>query len=396
MKKLKNSRGKVWYGLHIVPGVAEYDNGGNSFRVLLNEATIKSLDPSFAGRPVYVHHPNEDVNEDLDMLRNEADGWVSESFFNRADGKHWVKFITVTKRAEKAIAQGYRLSNALQNLTFGVGGLCNGVSYDKELKKGEYEHLAIVPDPRYEQSVILTPEEFKRYNEEKNLEILKLANSKGKKMKLQFFKKQKLENTMDLTGVSILLPKSGKERTIEQLVNAADLAEEARANPPKLKVGETEMSIEELVAAHLALVEEVAALKASLEDDVDELEEELDEDDLYEDDEDDILENESDEEDDDLLENEADDEDEEELAPKKKPKIKNEEPKAAPAKKPAAKAPPVKTPPKKVKNSYTPEQVRAREKAMRLRNANSIVTEDAVEVRTMSDQIALGKSRYGS
>ena len=400
--KLKNSKGKVWYGLHIVPGVAEYDNNGSPFRVLLNESTIKNLDPTFAGRPVYVLHPDEDVDEDLDKLRNEADGWVSESFYNRADGKHWVKFITVTKRAESAISKGYRLSNAIQKMTFAKGGVCNGVSYDKEVKQGEYEHLAIVPDPRYEQSVILSPEEFKQYNAEKDQEILKLANNKGSKSMFTFYKREKLENSkLDLASISVLLPKSNKERTIKQLINAVDTAEMASKTPAKVKVGETEMTIEELVIAHMALVEEVAALRADVDDiaeDEEELEEEMDESDDY-DDEDDVLENESDEDDDDMLENEADEDDDEDEKPvmKKKKKVENEKPAAKPAaKKPAA--PAAKAPVKKMKNSISDEELKRRkEKARKLQNANNRdLSEDQAEVRTLQDQVARGKSRYGS
>ena len=59
-------------------------------------------------------------------------------------------------------------------------GVCHGVDYDNEVTDGEYEHLALVEDPRYEDSIILTPDEFKAYNLEKENELSMLTNSKSK------------------------------------------------------------------------------------------------------------------------------------------------------------------------------------------------------------------------
>jgi hypothetical protein len=223
---MKNARGKVYYGLHFYPGVAEYREGDSSYRVFLNEDTLRLMDPTFAARPVYVYHVDE-VEQDVNKLRNEADGWVIESFFNPADGKHWVKFLAITDRANEAISQGWRLSNCYMPRTFGPKGIWNGVSYQKQIMTGEYEHLAIVPDPRYEESVILNPDEFKAYNEGKQAELKKLANNKEQKpMKLSFFKRAKVENSMDLESMSVTLS-SGRTVELMKLINDADAADAA-------------------------------------------------------------------------------------------------------------------------------------------------------------------------
>jgi len=204
---LQNSEGKgtIWYGMHFYPGVAEYqDPAGEAYRVFLNEDTIRSMDPTFAGRPIFVEHV-DGVEANVDELRKEAEGWVIESFFNAADGKHWVKFISVTERADRAIKSGLRLSNAYAPTKYSQGGLWNGVTYSKEITGGEYEHLAIVKHPRYEESVIMTPEEFKAYNERCVEGLKRLANSnepKGeKKMAFKLFKKTKVENSIDIEGM---------------------------------------------------------------------------------------------------------------------------------------------------------------------------------------------------
>jgi len=267
----KNSKGTVWYGMHFYPGVAEYqDPEKGAFRVYLNEKVLRAMDASFTGRPVFVEHVDSaDIHPNVDELRKEADGWVVESFYNAADGKHWVKFITVTDRAERAIKRGMRLSNAYLPLNDTKGGLWNGVEYAKEITAGEYEHLAIVENPRYEESIILTPEEFRAYNNEKEIELTRIANSKTKQgdgeMKLSFFKREKVENSaIDLENMMVALPTSGKEYSIKALVNSMDKIENMNgyANGDHMvKVGENEMSVNELAKAHGDLLSKIEAEK---------------------------------------------------------------------------------------------------------------------------------------
>jgi hypothetical protein len=216
---------KVFYGLHMVEGVAEYKepqiNNGQPYRIFVGENCIKNMDTTFTGRPLYVTHV-DDVN--LDNLQAEADGYVVESFFNKSDGKHWAKFIVVSDRGHEAIRSGWKLSNAYIPKKFSGGGLWHGVEYLKEVEEAEYEHLALVPNPRYEESIILTPEEFKNYNDQKESELKKFSNSitKGAKSMFSFFKKSKIENGADFDEMSVILPKSKKEKTLAQVINESD------------------------------------------------------------------------------------------------------------------------------------------------------------------------------
>lgn len=216
---------QVFYGLHMVEGVAEYKepqtNNGLPYRIFVGESCIKNMDASFQGRPVYVGHV-DDVN--MDKLQEEADGFVVRSFFNKADGKHWVEFMVISDKAKEAIRNGWKLSNAYIPKKFSGGGLWHGVEYAKEVEEGEYEHLALVPNPRYEESIILTPEEFRNYNQEKEVELKKLSNSitKGAKSMFNFFKKTKVENDADFESMSVVLPKSKKEMSISDILFAID------------------------------------------------------------------------------------------------------------------------------------------------------------------------------
>lgn len=228
--KIQNAKTlpKVFYGLHMVEGVAEYKepqiNNGQAYRIFVGETCIKNMDTTFAGRPVYVRHV-DDVN--LDNLQTEADGYVVESFFNKTDGKHWAKFIVVSDKGHEAIRSGWKLSNAYIPKKFSGGGLWHGVEYLKEVEEAEYEHLALVPNPRYEESIILTPEEFKAYNDKKESELKKFSNSitKGAKGMFSFFKKSKVENTADFDEMSVILPQSKIEKTLSQIINENDESE---------------------------------------------------------------------------------------------------------------------------------------------------------------------------
>ena len=255
---------QVYYGLHFLPGCAEYrEPGKEPFRIFINEDTIRSMNPTFAGRPVYVRHKDE-VN--LENIQAEADGYVVKSFYNAVDGKTWCEFIVVSDRGHDAIRGGWKLSNAYVPKGFGSGGLWNGISYEKEVTAGEYEHLALVQDPRYQESIILTPEQFKTYNSEKELELKKLSNShekgEGSMSKFNWFKRAKVENSSDLELMSVTLPKSGKEFTITQLINDMDAMEEAKKEPMMangehmVEVGDKKMTVNELVAKHMEMMGE--------------------------------------------------------------------------------------------------------------------------------------------
>ncbi len=244
---------KLFYGLHMAPGLAEYQKLEGAERILIDERAIKNMDNTFSGCPVFVDHVD---GVDLKNLEKNADGYVVRSFYNKSDGKHWVEFMAVSDKAHEAIKKGWRLSNAyIPKGTYGSGGTWHGLDYDKEILDGEYEHLAIVQNPRYDESVIFTPEEFKRYNSGKEIELERFANSKdkkGDKSMFKFFERKqvdKVENQGDLEKVLVILPKSGKEKTIEQVVNELDAIYNMNgyANPDHVvKVGENEMSVKEL------------------------------------------------------------------------------------------------------------------------------------------------------
>lgn len=375
--------GKIYYGLHFYPGIAQYNNAdGTSYKILLKEDTLRKMDSTFPGKPAFVEHVN-DVPKDRDKLKNQADAWVIESFFNPPDGKHWTKFITVTDEADSAIAQGYKLSNAYHPATDNTPGIWNGMDYDAEVVDGVYEHLAITKNPRYNESVIMTPDEFKSYNENLNKELMRISNSKkeDKKMSIKesimniFYTKKKIENSADLGDTFVTLPKSGKEYSIMQIINAMDDFEEKKKTNEadynmKVKLHDgTICNVSDLIDKHKKLSNKIK----NKEDKKDEMENEDDEEKEKEKEMKEKKENEKDCYG--KMENEDEDEDEDKETKKKALEIAEHEEKEMKE--------------KKMKNSN-------KHFSESLKNAH--LTEEKIENRlyTNSDKVLMGKSLFGS
>lgn len=230
---------KIFYGLHMNEGVAQYDNDTGSEMLFVGEETIKKMNASFAGRPVYVGH--RDVN--LENIQNEADGYVVESFYNKADGKSWVKFIVVSDAGQEAIQKGWRLSNSYIVKNSGLGGKWHNIDYNAEVVEGEYNHLAIVENPRYDESIIFSPEQFKEYNERKENELKKLENSIKEKKPMGIM--EKLKEFIKSNEVEVeIKPEEKKEEKLEK----EEKKEEPKENEEdkKFKVGEEEVSLKDL------------------------------------------------------------------------------------------------------------------------------------------------------
>lgn len=284
---IKNSTaGKVFYGMHFCPGVARYPEKDN-LMIFINENTIRDMNPTFSAKPVFVEHV-DGVDDDLDEVRTEADGWVVESFYNEADGKTWAKFIIVSDRGIKAIARGYRLSNAYEVSKKGASGVWNGVPYEEEVLAGEFEHLALVKNPRYEESVVLTPEQFKEYNEEQKENLKRFANSKGgKQMGFRLFKRQE-DTAVDPDKTLVELEKSGKVVPLAKVMNAYEKMLNLHGyadqeHMVKLHDG-SECSVGDLLKKHKKALNDIESLKKAHEDEGKEIDRELDADDRHEDD----------------------------------------------------------------------------------------------------------------
>lgn len=239
---------QLFYALHFAEGCAQYKNLPGEPIVMVRQQTMKNMDPTFTGCPVYVDHV-DNVGD------REPDGVVVRSFYNKADGKHWAEFLVTTQKGLDAIRKGWRVSNSYNVTGQSPGGVWHGIDFGAEITDGVYDHLAIVEKPRYRESIVLTPEEFKQYNIDKESELFKLANSEkteeGNDM-LNFFTSKKVDNADEVAKMSVTLPKSKKTVSINELVQNADEAEMKKGEVKKaneedmVEVENGEMSVGDL------------------------------------------------------------------------------------------------------------------------------------------------------
>lgn len=235
---------KTYYCRHMMPGIARYENFNpvtkktDEEHLFIDVDALKQSAPSMVGKPIYVNH--QKVN--LATLEADADGYVTECFYNELDGWLWAKFLAVTDEAQNAVNRQWSVSNAYIPQEWDGAGSHLNVDYDKKIRKHNFTHLAIVPNPRYEDAKIFTPEQFKDYQAAKRSELDELQNSKPNKghPMFKFFQKkdEELKNGLpadaDLSTIEIEL-EGGKRMALSEIINAVKKNDEDEAEKKKAK-----------------------------------------------------------------------------------------------------------------------------------------------------------------
>lgn len=253
-KKNAKVHPEVFYCKHMYAGLAGYENE----TILVDLDCMKKLAKSFGGKPVYVFH--QDV--DLETIEK-ADGWVSDCWYNELDGWLWAKFVAVTDAAREAIKEGWSVSNAYVPTEWGAGGTYTNIQYDRKIVDGQFTHLALVPNPRYEAAAIMGADEYDAYMAELKAQK-EMKNSKEKK--LMFFKRKKEAVTAldgDLSEVMLEL-KNGKEVSVQEMIEAVENAakkneaekEEKLNMDMEIEVGEDKMPLKELINKYMNMCKE--------------------------------------------------------------------------------------------------------------------------------------------
>ena len=240
---------QIYYARHMQQGVAKYD----SEMILVTEDAIKQMMPSFNGKPVYVFHVDE-----IDL--ENAHGYVTETFYNELDGWVWSKIILTDEVALEAVNKGWAVSNAYIPTEYSRGGTHHNVEYDRKILNGDYTHLAIVPNPRYEDACIMSPDDYKAYCMSKKAQLDELKNSKNvnpKKGNLMFFKMKKEEvSSIDEDTMVEIKNDDGTVTEVsvfemrDALLNAKknEAEEEEKINmDAEIDVGDEKMTVKELI-----------------------------------------------------------------------------------------------------------------------------------------------------
>lgn len=235
---------------HLQAGLCGYSDE----TILLSQEAMARMAPTFNGKPVYILH--QDV--EFDKMKQDAVGYVADTWLG-GDGWLWSRIIITDDEAHKVIAEGYSVSNAYNPTEFKGGGMHHNLPYTREITNGEFTHLALVPDPRYEDAKVYTLEEYQARNTTlmNSLEHHK-PEKKGNFM-LKFFKNQKTE--VDASEADVVEYTNAKgetvTRSLSEMVNAVEEKEkENKAMKNKVKVNGEEMTVADLVKKYEALENE--------------------------------------------------------------------------------------------------------------------------------------------
>lgn len=136
------------------PGLVSYEEMGLGLGLLKKEAMDK-IGPDFLQKPVIVLHQPGEPSE---LFENgTAVGKITDVRWNGETGWYECDF-TVDDReaAEKIEREKWSVSCAFDSTDNSNGGQYHAIDYDFEIMDGRAVHLALVPNPRYEDSKIFT------------------------------------------------------------------------------------------------------------------------------------------------------------------------------------------------------------------------------------------------
>ena len=211
-RPLKNARGQIGRPLpikFIEPGLVHYADVGT---VLVTKGVLDKMLPSLTGRPIFNETHREVANDDFSSGRGNGIA-QDDGRFNPEDAWYEVTGLFWDEDTLENIKQhGYTVSCAYDVTRWGPGGVHNNIPYDREVLAGEYTHLAIVDNPRYERAKII-------YNQ-------------GGRMKLKFWNKDKktedAPSEVELTNSKLEI--GGKEVGLDDVVKGYQAEEKRKAD----------------------------------------------------------------------------------------------------------------------------------------------------------------------
>lgn len=162
-------KGRFFTSRFLEPGIAHYEELGD---ILITKETLNKFVHTMVGAPVIIDH--EDVTDkNVDKLRV---GVISRVWFNEFDGWFYCEGILTDNEAIDLIKnQGWNVSCAYSFESI-PKGMHNGKKIDLEFVDGEFLHLAIVKNPRYEGANIVVNSKEEQPRDEKGRWTNKTGN----------------------------------------------------------------------------------------------------------------------------------------------------------------------------------------------------------------------------
>lgn len=135
------------------PGIVSYEDSGCG-KAFLTKEDIDASIHTFIGRPLILTPKLRHKRVSPADLEKEARGYITETFYNPADGWFWCRGICHSDEAKDAIDSVGFCSCAYEVEQVGPGGEYHAIPYQERIVKFSGEHLAIVDRPRYEGATI--------------------------------------------------------------------------------------------------------------------------------------------------------------------------------------------------------------------------------------------------
>ena len=145
----QKGKGRKFVSRFIEAGVAHYQDFGD---VLITKETLDRFIHTMIGCPVIIQHKEiTDKNADKERV-----GVVSNVFYNNSDGWYYCEGIIWNKQAIDLVKnQGWSVSCTYDFVSDNQEKTHNGKKIDMEFIDGNFLHLALVPNPRYERANIV-------------------------------------------------------------------------------------------------------------------------------------------------------------------------------------------------------------------------------------------------
>lgn len=145
----QNGKGRKFVSRFIEPGVVTYKEFGD---VLITKETLDKFINTMVGCPVIINH--KDINKD--NVEKERVGVVSNVWYNESDGWYYCDGILFDKDAIDLVKKkGWNVSCSYDFVSDFESKTHNGKKLDAEFTDGNFLHLALVDNPRYERANIV-------------------------------------------------------------------------------------------------------------------------------------------------------------------------------------------------------------------------------------------------
>ena len=218
--------------------------------MLVQKPALDKMNSTFVGMPVvnFEHtekEPEELFEMDSQDVQEFADGVVAATGYDDQSGWYWADMLIWDDETKVNIdSNGYSVSCAYDVTDAAAGGSYHNVEYQEEVLNGIYKHMAVVPNPRYEDAWVI-------------------LNSKPKETRVKVFKKHRqnekddeMKNTGEDMKDRYVMRENGDRMPLNELVaqykemKAEKADEEMRMNEEDIvEIDGEQISVRDMIEA---------------------------------------------------------------------------------------------------------------------------------------------------